>query len=344
MPRKVDDLLKQAGKTLIPELLGMNVLEQGKIDRAILKIDGTSNYSKVGGSVSIAVSLACLKCAAELHKKEVYEYLGPAEKTMPALLGKCIGGGAHSRLPSTDFQEFLSIPLTDSAEQGMLVKRKMHAKVGKALGAKRLDYEGGWTANITAEKALEVMSQMACEVSEATKTEVGIGVDIAASRLWNGSEYVYKDKKLDPERQHNYVQGLIETYGIMYVEDPFHEEDFQSHAKLTKNARDAMICGDDLFATNKERLRMGIKLKACNAVIIKPNQAGTVTQAYETLVLAKNHSYIPVVSHRSGETKDAVLSHLAVGWSAPFMKIGIVGKERVAKTDELVRIEKGRVK
>ncbi len=337
MPDKPDKLIRQANDKLIPRLIGLNVFDQEQVDLTMREADGTENFSRIGASITTAISTACLKAAAASAGKELYEYLGG--KRMPFLVGKCIGGGAHAK-KSTDFQEFLSIPLTRDVEKAVKVNKAMHRKVGRMLNSSKLDYEGGWVANITNEEALEVMSTAAEEVMRKEKTSIAIGIDIAASTLFNGEKYVYKDKELNEKEQKKYVENLVKEYDVYYVEDAFHEDDFKSFSWLTKKVKSSLIVGDDLFTTNKKRLEKGIKLKAGNSIIIKPNQVGTITDVFQTVKLAKSHDYTPVVSHRSGETKDAFIADLAVGLEAPLMKIGIIGKERTAKTSRLVKIKR----
>jgi len=166
---------------------------------------------------------------------------------------------------------------------------------------------------------------------------------MAASTLWRKKEgrYLYaRDRtKRDPGEQLDFVLHLIENYNLAYVEDPFHEEDYQSFAEVTKKVKKCLICGDDLFVTNRERLTRGVKICAGNAVIIKVNQVGTLTDAWETTEVAKKARYVPIMSHRSGETSDAHLAHLAVAFRCPIIKSGVLHGERVAKINELIRIE-----
>ncbi|RLI27806.1 phosphopyruvate hydratase, partial [Candidatus Bathyarchaeota archaeon] len=203
--------------------------------------------------------------------------------------------------------------------------------------------EGAWIAPIKDHEALELISA-ACEaVSEEMGFECRAGLDIAASTLWNPKtrRYIYSrnDKKLDAGEQLEYVLRLIDEFRLVYVEDPFHEEDFESFAELTKKAENCLICGDDLFVTNERRLRKGIKQRAGNSIIIKVNQVGTLSRAVKTVKLAKENGYTPIVSHRSGDTVDWHIAHLAVGLSCPIIKTGIVEGARIAKINELIRVE-----
>jgi enolase len=171
----------------------------------------------------------------------------------------------------------------------------------------------------------------------------GLGVDFASSSLWNGKDKKYnyqrENKKRDSGEQLEYVLELKNKFGLVYVEDPFHEEDFKSFAELSKKVKNCMVCGDDLFTTSSERLSRGVKLHAGNAIIIKVNQVGTLSDAWETIEMAKRHGYVPVMSHRSGDTCDWHIAQLAVAFGCPLIKAGVVEAARTAKVNELVRIE-----
>ncbi|MEM0372891.1 MAG: enolase C-terminal domain-like protein [archaeon] len=340
MPKPIDDVIKNAERNVVPALIGLDVEDQKSIDRTLIEVDGEHNFSSIGGSVSTAVSAACLKSAAVVQKKEPYALLSQRPYKMPKLLGVCIAGGKHAE-NSTTFQEFLSIPITDSVRTAVILNKRVHSLVGRKLKAKKRDFEGGWVKpGLTNEQALEIMSQAISETSDATRSSIALGVDFAASEFYSGGKYSYKTCKRNAREQLKYASELIEKYGIYFAEDAFNEDDYTSFATLTRLHGDVLVCGDDLFTTNAERLKHGIKKRACNSVIIKPNQIGTITQAEETVRLAQKHGYATVISHRSGENYDGLLADLCVGWKIPFMKIGIVGKERTAKTNRLMIIEK----
>jgi len=177
-------------------------------------------------------------------------------------------------------------------------------------------------------------------VEDETGVKVRMGIDMASTELWDGEHYVYRDKKLTKEEQISYVAELVDKYDLLYVEDPLHEEDFEGFAELTEQiGKKCMICGDDLFVTNVKRIQKGIELKAGNTVLIKPNQVGTLTDTFKAVKLAKDNGYRVVVSHRSGETEDETIAHLSVAFNAVLIKTGVVGGERIAKLNELIRIE-----
>jgi enolase len=203
--------------------------------------------------------------------------------------------------------------------------------------------EGAWAPNIKNEEALKIVAKSCEDVSAELGIECRPCLDVAASSFWNPKEGVYvysmEGKKRDAGEQLEFMLHLIEEYNLAYVEDPFDEDDYESFAELTKKVNNCLICGDDLFVTNRERLAKGIEMCAGNSLIIKTNQVGTLTDAWETTRLAKRAGYVPVMSHRSGETTDTHLAHLAVGFSCRIIKTGVLHGERIAKINELIRIE-----
>ena len=190
---------------------------------------------------------------------------------------------------------------------------------------------------------MEIQAQACEEVSDELGIEIKPALDMAASELWDANEqkYIYAQDgiKRDTGDQIDFVKDIIDTFNMFYVEDPFDESDFEGFSQLTsKVGNDCLICGDDLFVTNKKFLAKGIEMNAANAIIIKPNQIGSLSETYATVKLAKENNIVPVVSHRSGETTDETIAHLAVGFSAPLIKTGAIGGERIAKLNELIRI------
>jgi enolase len=251
---------------------------------------------------------------------------------------------------ATDIQEFLVLPLgAPSFLAAADANAKIHRKLKNIL--KKVDStftggkgdEGAWAPNVTNDQALEAVFSACQEASEELGFECRPGLDVAASSLWEPKKksYAYARDGLnrDSREQIDYILGLVKKYKLVYVEDPVHEDDFQGFKELTQKCSGCLICGDDLFVTNAKRLRQGIKTKAGNAIIIKMNQVGTLTETWEATRLALENGYVPVVSHRSGETTSAHIAHLAVAFKAPVIKTGVVGGERTAKLNELIRIE-----
>jgi len=347
----VDEALKVFKEEVGPKLIGMDASDQRGVDEALREFDGTPNFSRLGGSTAIACSIAVAKAAAASFGLPLYRWLGGAvTNRIPAPLGNVLGGGKHAAAKALDVQEILVFPLNaSSALQAIMVNAEVHrrlpsriAKADPSFTGGKTD-EGAWVARLNARQALTIVREVCDEVSEELGVRVGLGVDLAASSLWDAASKTYRYEgegvARSSEEQLAFVEELIRDYGLLYVEDPFHEEDFESFAELTRSAAPCMVCGDDLFTTNAERLRRGIEVGAANAIIIKPNQVGTLTDAFETASLAKSRNYTIVASHRSGETEDEALAHLAVALSAPLIKTGVVGGERTAKLNELVRIE-----
>lgn len=298
---------------------------------------------EIGTTLSTAISIAALKAKT---KGNVTEYLmeickqkkceRPSGIITP--VGKVVGGGKHSEY-GPEFQEFLFIPKTKSFTLGAFLNAKLYLEVGELLSKKDKlfshgrDYESGWITSLSNEDVLSLLS-------EIVPKNVRLGLDIAASSFYKNGYYHYKDRKLDTGEQLEYVSQLIKDYHLFYIEDPFHEDDFESFAELTKRfGRKCLIVGDDLFVTNVSRLEQGIKIKAANSIIIKPNQIGTFMETITFMELAYNHGYTFVLSHRSGETDDNFLAKMAVGLHIPYFKCGIAG-ERIVKINEVIREEK----
>jgi enolase len=347
----VHSSIKKLEELVIPELIGMDAEEQNEIDALLHEIDGTNNFSNIGGNTAFAISLANAEAAATSYDLPLFQFLsGYLASSLPFPLGNVLGGGKHALGKTTDIQEFLVLPLNaccfvDAARANVLAHQKIGALLRNAdpnfTGGK--GDEGAWAPNIGNEDALEIVAKACDEVSQEMDIECRPCLDIAASSFWDPKESVYtysmEKIKRDPGDQLEFVLHLIEKYNLVYVEDPFHEDDFENFSELTKKVDNCLICGDDLFVTNSERLAQGIELCAGNSLIVKTNQVGTLTDAWETTRLAKMAGYVPVMSHRSGETTDTHIAHLAVGFSCPVIKTGVMNGERVAKINELIRIE-----
>ena len=342
--KKVDDLIA-------PELAGLNADFQEEIDNTLHEIDGTTDFKNIGGNTAFAICLANAEAAANSHSLLLFQFLGGnAANTLPYPLGNCISGGAHARGKAPDIQEYLALPHgAESFLEAQTANTQIHKKIGDSLKKKSTTFNGGksdegaWIANIDTDDAFEVIAKACEEVGNELDFECGFGLDVAASSFWKPKEekYIYEceGKKRDTAEQLEYMLELIEKYHLAYVEDPFNEDDFDSFAELTRKAKNCLICGDDLFTTNTERLNNGIKINAGNAIIIKVNQIGTLTDATETIETAQRHGYDAVVSHRSGDTCDWHIAHLAVAYKCPLIKTGVVEGARIAKLNELIRIE-----
>jgi len=347
----VDAAIKKVEKVIAPKLVGIDTRKQGEIDLLLHKIDGTENFRNIGGNTSYAISLAIAKATACSLDVPLFKQLaGRLVNGLPHPLGNVLGGGKHARARAPDIQEFLVLPVkVNSFSKAAKTNILIHQKIGASLVKKDPTFTGGktdegaWAPNLKSEDALEIVVKASEEVSEETGVQCRVGLDMASSSLWNPEEKCYEysrdNVKLDSGEQLDFVLELIKKYNLGYVEDPFHEEDFTSFAELTRKVKNCLICGDDLFVTNKKRLAKGIKLGAANATIIKGNQVGTLTDAWEATLLAQKAKYVTVMSHRSGETTEAHLAHLAVAFKCPVIKAGVVEGARVAIINELIRIE-----
>ncbi len=340
----VEKSLIEIEEVIIPELRDWDSANQKLIDNMLKEIDGTDDFSNIGGNAATAISLACAKAAACSRNQPLYQYLGGSmiTYTIPYPLGNIIGGGAHA--VGTDIQEFLAIPVgAEDFESAVESNIQIHRKVKKELKdsgvlSGRGD-EGAWVAPLENEKALNILSRACEDYTSETDIDVRPCLDVAASELWDKQKkrYVYRrDKKeLKKEEQIEYIQMLMDKYNLYYVEDPLEENDFEGFSKIKKTS---LICGDDLYTTNVERIKEGIKMDSTNSVLIKINQIGTLTDTYSAVKYAKDNKLVPVMSHRSGETTDETIAHLAVGFGCPIIKTGTVGGERTAKLNELIRI------
>ncbi len=346
LPEKPEKLIKKAKQKLYPQIVGINSLKQEEIDEEIKKIDGTPTLKNYGAAVTLPLSIATAKAAADTQNIPLHHHLNKVKNYhLPRHIGKCISGGLHSH-KGPEIQEFLSIPLkTDSFKESCLLNLKMYEEVKKSLEKEDKCFTGGrglelgYTTTLNNEECLRIMNIAKERVEEATGKTIEIGIDAAASEIYRKGKYHYEEKKRDPEEQFSHIIQIIEDHDLTYIEDPFEEEDFQNHAKLTKKQKNKIICGDDIFTTNLKRFEKGIKEKACNTILIKPNQVGTITDTKKTIKRAKQERYHTTISHRSAETNDTFISHLAIAHQTPMMKIGITGGERVAKLNELIRIE-----
>lgn len=348
----VDLSIERAEKKLIPELKGMHADEQEEIDAAIKEADGTEKFSFLGGNLAVAISLACAKASAKAHGLRLYEYIRQSqeikeEPCLPFPLGNVVGGGKHA-LNSTDIQEFLAIPVgARDIVQAVAANTRLHKRVAKVLAKKNLiagkGDEGAWIARTSSDNVLDILTEAAEKEGDESGVKIKLGLDLAASELWNEEKgkYIYKNEGLEKskEEQIDYIKELIEKYPLIYIEDPLEEDDFAGFAEITEACRsNCLVCGDDLYTTNIKRIKQGIEKKSTNAVLIKFNQIGTLTDTYKAIRLAREKDLTPVISHRSGETEENAIAHIAVAFSMPLIKTGIVGGERIAKLNELIRI------
>ena len=341
----VDASLAAFEEKAVTQLVGMDVMDQTGFDMMLHEIDGTDNFSSLGGNLAVALSLACAKASAAELAIPLYRYLaGLSRCSIPYPMGNVLGGGRHA-VGGTDIQEFMAVTQTHDPTISVFANATVHKRVGKKLKERFPNVslgkgdEGAWVAPITNEGALEVVAEACVEVSAEVGVRIQPALDLAASEFYKDNMYVYKDKKLSPGEQVDYMVSLIKDYDLVSVEDPFDQDDFESYVELTKKiGNECIIVGDDLYVTNAARIKKGIDMGAGNAVLIKPNQIGTLTDTIEAIEYSHKNMFKTVVSHRSGETTDETIAHIATAFGSYGIKTGTVGGERIAKLNELIRI------
>ena len=343
--RPPKEAVDNAITNLIPALIGMDAADQEGFDEQLRDIDGTTDFSGIGANVAVALSLANAKAAASSMGIPLFRYLGGAfVKELPLPLGNVIGGGAHAE-NATEIQEFLVVPGgAADTEEAVFANAAVHRQVKELLKKKGKSCgkgdEGAWAPQIDDALAFELIAEATGLVADKMNVEVDMGVDIAASQMWDGNAYKYRKTVRSTEDQIAYIAELVDKYNLVYVEDPLHEDDFDAFAELNSQIGDrCLVCGDDIFVTQVDRIMQGIEKDAANCVLIKPNQVGTLTDTFDAVRLAHTHGMDTVMSHRSGETTDTTIAHLATAFSCIFLKCGVVGGERIAKLNELIRIE-----
>jgi enolase len=341
------EAIAAAREHAVPRLEGLFVGDQRAVDAALHAADGTDDFSAIGANSAVATSMAAAKAGADVLGIPLYQHLGGAFRGdgFPIPLGNVVGGGEHAK-EATHIQEFLAAPVgAPSVSEAVFANAAVHAAVGDVLDERGVPAakgdEGAWAPAISDAEAFEVVEDAVDRVADEVGFEVQFGLDVAAAELYDADRdaYVYGDETRTTAEQVDYVAELVEEYDLAYVEDPLDENDYEAFAELTDRVGDqTLICGDDLFVTNVERLQAGIDVGAANSILIKPNQIGTLSDAFDAVELATEHGMESVISHRSGETEDATIAHLAVATDAGFIKTGTVGGERTAKLNELIRI------
>ena len=339
----VDLGISNAKENVIPSLIGIASNDQETFDETIKDKDGTKNLQNVGGNIAVALSLACAKAAADSKNIPLFEHVSKTKSySIPAPMSNVLGGGAHA-IGGTDIQEYLVTSFDNDVNTAIETNAAVHKEVAKILKEKFPNIalgkgdEGAWVAPLENVEALELVTKAVDNVHKETGVEVRTGLDVAASEFYKNGNYVYKEQTLTPDEQVDFMLGLIEEYDLHSVEDPLDQNDFESWASLTDQT-DSLIIGDDLYVTNSKRLKEGIEKKSTNSILIKPNQIGTLTDTIKAVEMAKGAEMATVISHRSGETTDTSIAHLGVAFESHAIKTGIMGGERIAKLNELVRI------
>ncbi len=336
---------------IAPELIGVNVFAQTEVDSIMLKLDGTPNKSNLGANAMLGVSMAVARAAANALNIPLYRYLGGASaKTMPVPMMNILNGGKHAD-NTVDFQEFMIVPVGACCfKEGLRMCAEIYHTLKKILKEQNLNTavgdEGGFAPDLAdAKETLQYIVKAIEEAGYKVGEEVAIALDVAASELFNKEfkKYVFEGENIirSAEELVDYYEMLISDFPIISIEDPMDEEDWEGWDLITKRLGDTIqLVGDDLFVTNTERLKKGIEQKVANAILIKVNQIGTLTESFEAIELAKTSGYRNIISHRSGETEDSIIADIAVAFRAEQIKTGAPCRsERVAKYNQLLRIE-----
>ncbi|NOS61911.1 MAG: enolase [Nitrosarchaeum sp.] len=332
------------------KFVGLESSDLKTIHATLRSIDQSPNYSKIGGALAFAVTIASMESASKSLDKPLFQILSSESSfKFPFPLGNILGGGAHAGPGTPDIQEILicaigAKTIRDAIETNLSVHKELRRVLEKedpSFTNGRGD-EGGWAPKLENIKALE-LSAKACEnLGFTLGKEVSLGVDFAASTQWSEErqKYIYERAGFvnSSEQQIEFAANIIQKYKLIYAEDAVHEEAFEDMAELTAKFPDTLVTGDDLTVTNKDILTKAINLKSCNAAILKVNQAGSLYDAFEFAKVANQNNIKLITSHRSGESIDSHISHIGLATKSKMLKVGIVGGERIAKLNELIRL------
>jgi len=329
------------------ELMGADALKQIEIDRTMIALDGTPNKKDLGANAILSVSLATAHAAAAAQAMPLYRYLGgPLANVLPVPMMNVINGGEHAS-NNVDIQEFMIMPVgASSFREALRWGAEIFAQLSKVLDAKGLltgvGDEGGFAPNLGSnQEALDFLMSAISEAGYTPGEQVALALDVAASEFYKEGQYIFDGSAHSPSATIDYLEGLVNNYPIVSIEDGLHEDDWESWKQLTERiGNKVQLVGDDLFVTNPTRLQKGIEQGCANSLLVKLNQIGTLTETLEAIDLAKRNQFSCVISHRSGETEDTTIADLAVATRAGQIKTGsLCRSERVAKYNQLLRIE-----
>ncbi len=327
-------------------VIGMDSKDQKAIDYAMIHLDGTDTKSKLGANAILGVSMAVMKAQALAEGKPLYKYIGDG-KTLPRPMMNIINGGSHAD-NNLDFQEFMIIPNRDTIKERLRVGSEVFHTLKKVLNEKGLSTgvgdEGGFAPNLKNNKeGFELIIEAIKKAGYIPGVDVNLAIDVAASEFYEDGKYILKGegRTLTTDELIDFYSELVDKYPIISIEDPVDENDWDGFKKITeKLGNKIQLVGDDLFVTNKKCLQKGIDMGAGNAILLKVNQIGTITETLETIDLARKNGYNTVISHRSGETEDTTIADLAVGLDLGQIKTGSMSRtDRICKYNELIRIE-----
>ncbi|MEE8185251.1 MAG: phosphopyruvate hydratase [Thermodesulfobacteriota bacterium] len=341
------EAVNNVNNKIAPELLGLDARDQSLIDKTMVAIDGTGNKRKLGANAILSVSLAVTKAAADACMMPLYKYIGGADaRTLPVSMLNIINGGAHAD-NNLDLQEFMIMPVgADSFSEGIRMGAEVFHHLKSILKRKRLTTavgdEGGFAPNLTSNrKAIEIILDAVKAAGYRPAKDILIALDAAASEFYKNGRYLIEGGKLSSEKMIGYYEGLLEAYPIISIEDGLSEDDWKGWKVMTERlGKRVQLVGDDIFVTNTNILSRAIREDIANSILIKVNQIGTLTEALETIELAKKAGYTTIISHRSGETEDTTIADIAVAVNAGQIKTGSTSRtDRIAKYNQLIRIE-----
>lgn len=327
-------------------VVGMDAENQKELDYAMINLDGTETKSRFGANAILGVSMAAMKASALEKNMPLYKYVGNGT-TLPKPMMNIINGGAHAD-NKLDFQEFMIIPQADTIKERVRIGAEVFHNLKKVLNAKGLvtsvGDEGGFAPDLNSNsEGFELILEAIKKAGYEPGKDVKLAIDVAASEFYKDGKYVLagENRSLTTEELVNYYEELVNKYPICSIEDPVDENDWEGFRLITEKLGDKVqLVGDDLFVTNKKCLQMGIDNKAGNAILLKVNQIGTITETLETIELARKNGYATIISHRSGETEDTTIADLAVGLSLGQIKTGSMSRtDRICKYNQLMRIE-----
>jgi enolase len=343
----VPEALQVAAARVGPALVGVDAADQSAVDTTLHSVDGTPDFSAIGGNTATAISVAAAMAYGEETGQPLWKILarpGIDGHQFPAIVGNCLNGGVHA-IGGPEFQELIAYAENPDPADSVRAALRVHSLLGEELHRRfptialgRGD-EGGWVAPVGSVEALELVTATCARVRDELHLEVHPGTDLAASEFFRDGQYRYRDRSLSPDAQVAFVGELVDRFGLKYLEDPLDETAFDGFAAVTKAVGErCLVVGDDLYTTSVERLRTGLAHHSTNAVLIKVNQIGTLTDTLATVDLARSSGQATITSHRSGEVPEGWLAHVALGTGARGLKCGVNGGERVAKLNELLRL------
>ena len=343
----VEGAVKNIVEKIAPVVVGLNALDQKVIDEKMIALDGSKNKSNLGANAILGVSLAVARAAAVSTGQSLFKYLGKVEaKTLPVPMMNILNGGAHADT-NVDIQEFMVAPIgaatfKESLRWGAEIYHSLKSVLKSKGLATSIGDEGGFAPDLASNRAALDLILQAIELAGfKAGSDIGLAMDVAATEFFENGKYKFEGKELTTEQMITYYRDLVTAYPLLSIEDPLDEDDWDGWTNLTAQLGDKIqIVGDDLFVTNPERLQRGIESKSANALLVKVNQIGTLSETIAAVTLAHNNNFKSMMSHRSGETEDTTIADLAVALNCGQIKTGAPARsERVAKYNQLLRIE-----